>query len=150
MSLRHISGMQNIAADMRFAAQELPLMQSIKAFFNRIRQEETLGFLQLANIPAGWRRSALGQDAGGAIRPGADPRGNRPVMAALRGQALGRGCWLRVVVRLRLRLGWASMAERVEIVSGVRRRREWSDEDKLRFVAETYGPETSSRVHACT
>ena len=35
------------------------------------------------------------------------------------------------------------MAERVEIVSGVRRRRDWSDEDKLRFVAETYGPGTS-------
>lgn len=35
------------------------------------------------------------------------------------------------------------MAERVEIISGERRRREWSDEDKLRFVAETYEPGAS-------
>ena len=35
------------------------------------------------------------------------------------------------------------MAERVEIVSGERRRREWSDKDKLRFVAETYEPGAS-------
>ena len=34
------------------------------------------------------------------------------------------------------------MAERVEIV-GERRRRGWSDEDKLRFVAETYEPGAS-------
>ena len=32
------------------------------------------------------------------------------------------------------------MAERVEVVTGVRRRRNWSDEEKLRFVAQTYEP----------
>ena len=32
------------------------------------------------------------------------------------------------------------MAERVEIVTGVRRRRNWSDEEKLQFVAQTYEP----------
>jgi transposase len=32
------------------------------------------------------------------------------------------------------------MAERIEVVTGVRRRRNWSDEEKLRFVAQTYEP----------
>ena len=35
------------------------------------------------------------------------------------------------------------MAERVEIISGDHRRREWSDEDKLQFVAEIYRPGAS-------
>ena len=35
------------------------------------------------------------------------------------------------------------MAERVEVVTGVRRRRDWSDEEKLRFVAQTYEPGVS-------
>jgi transposase len=32
------------------------------------------------------------------------------------------------------------MAERVEVVTGVRRRRNWTDEEKVRFVAQTYEP----------